>query len=309
MQDDRAVVTPKAITEGSPEVLELQQFSTISHGWTMLKLAMIICALAASMFLFKVALVQGGYYWFLVAVSFLCSVWVQHAMAEEVHDGVHYRLTVNRRMNNFLSGIYSSMMGASYSAFRTAHLMHHRHFGTPDDPDYPKYTSCPQSAAAWLRYFAFNFSGVAAVYSVAFGGRNKVQDESRDRLQHPLGTFAVQAGLIAGSWLFVPYWYICYVGALVTVSYGIAQLRTLLEHCNPEMPTGSLFNSPGVVGRNLFAAQFGYNYHGTHHLYPSVSNHKLGKFTRINEDCLNHAGVSSQGYVRRIIGLISGTRR
>jgi fatty acid desaturase len=283
----------------------LREMSAVSHSWTLAKLASALFGLAGSVTLFRLASQLGGWWWCLAGVAFFVSVWVQHVMAEEIHDGVHFRLAANHRANDALSGFYSCMIGIAFSNYRAAHLAHHRHFGSTEDPDYSKYSVCPRGIGQWFLYFAFNFSGVDALYRTLFGGRNQHQ-AARPSRQHPLGTFGGQLGLWAVSLPFAgPYWYpVCYAFALITVSYGITQFRTMLEHCDFSTPSGRLFNFPGLIGKHFFGAQFGYNYHGTHHLHPTVTNYRLGLFTQLNQESLTKSGIESVEFTTQATALI-----
>jgi fatty acid desaturase len=255
------------------------------------KLALILAGLIAAVGFGRLAM-AGGPMWLFVVASIAAAVWTQHAIAEEIHDGVHQRVFSSVQANELVSKLYASLIGVSFAEFRKAHLAHHRYFGTPDDPDYPKYESAPQGAAGWTAYFLYHFSGAAAVQRV-FAGSPEVADTTKKPggpwSQYPLGTAAAQGALLViGTILVHPLWYVvCWLLPLVTITYGITQLRTLLEHWSPEPwydprtnepRKGALYNLTGNVQRNVFGAQFGYNYHGTHHVHSAVPNYDLADY-------------------------------
>jgi fatty acid desaturase len=256
-----------------------------------IKVALIVGGLAAALGFGGLATAGGSMAW-LVLASVAAAIWTQHAIAEEIHDGFHQRVFSSIQANEIVSKIYASLIGISFSELRKAHLAHHRFFGTPDDPDYEKYESAPQGLAEWTKYFLYNFSGAAAVHRTFTGSQGSAdtaRKSARLLSQHPLGTAAVQATLLLiGAMLVHPLWYFfCWFVPLITISYGITQLRVMMEHWSPEPwydprtnepRKGALYNLTGSVQRNLFGAQFGYNFHGTHHIHPAVPNYDLADY-------------------------------
>lgn len=291
----------------------------------LLKFSLIMAGLAMSLFMARASLRIGVFHWdgmLLLIGSILAGVWTQHAAAEEIHDGVHLRVLSKPARNDLLSSLYSSLIGVSFVEFRREHLRHHRYFGTPQDPDFAKYAKAPGSLGDWVRYFGLYFCGIAAARRLLAAAANGGSAAGSHSLfgQHPAGTAAAQLALLGiGAVLVNPLWYIlCWAGPLFTVTYGITQFRTLLEHWSPyswvngktgERKIGGLFNLEGSVQRNLMAAQFGYNYHGAHHLLPAVPNTTLRRAVEKLDmnDYLNGATqIKTTTYAVRILEVFRG---
>lgn len=240
-------------------------------------------------------------------VAFAAGVWTQHAIAEEVHDGVHYRLLPDRRTNELMSGFWASAIGISFDGFRVVHLRHHRLFGTPEDPDYAKYAVKPSGPGGWLRYFALNFCGFNAFRTVL---ATRAQPAGGARhFQHPCGTALLHGTMLAasfasGSWVYPLFWLL----PLVTVTYGITQFRTLLEHWD-EVTDGSsrggtargaYFNLTGRVWKHVLASQFNYNLHGAHHQLPSIPNYNLARAVGEDLTAQEPGVVQTRGFLGRL---------
>jgi fatty acid desaturase len=292
---------------------DIRSLSVVRNWRGLAKLALVLFAIGVSVLCADLALAHHGP-WLLWPIAFLASVWGQHAASEEIHDGVHYRLLNGHRANDALSAFYASFVGISFREFRATHLLHHRHFGKPTDPDYPKYAKRPGSRAGWIRYVTGNFSGAAAVRRLVAGSIGS-RDPVRRFGQYPVGTAAVQLVLWGVTWIVVsPFWYpLCWVLPLITVTYGVTQFRTLLEHwkesTSDDRSTGGLFNLGGEVQKHIFAAQFGYNRHGTHHQHPSVPNYNLARLDRSlagNTDWTT--AVTSTSYSGRVTDVLRGSR-
>lgn len=281
-----------------------------------LKVALIVVGLGAAIGLGKLA-AAGGPSALLIVASVAASVWTQHAIAEEIHDGVHQRVFSSTSANEFVSKLYASLIGVSFTEFRKAHLAHHRFFGTPHDPDYDKYESAPQGFRQWTNYFVYNFSGAAAVHRILAGSTepgDTAKKASGPWSQHPLGTFAAQSILLmTATFLVHPLWYlVCWFLPLVTVTYGITQFRTMLEHWSPEPwydlrtgepRKGALYNLTGNVQRNFFGAPFGYNYHGTHHTHSAIPNYELADYA---EDAAApaHLPIRDSSFLKRLVQVV-----
>jgi len=281
-----------------------------------LKVALIVAGLGAALGFGRLAMAGGPMVLFLLA-SIAAAVWTQHAIAEEIHDGVHQRVFTSVAANELVSKIYASLIGTSFADFRKAHLAHHRFFGTPQDPDYEKYASAPFGAAAWTKYALVNFTGYAAVRRI-LGGLGQPAAPARKPAglwsQYPLGAAVAQFSLlVVGAALVHPLWYfVCWFAPLITITYGITQLRTMLEHWSPEPwydprtgepRRGALYNLTGSVQRNIFGAQFGYNFHGTHHIHSAVPNYDLADYA---EDAAMpaHLPIRSCSFLSRFVQVV-----
>ncbi|MGH9631284.1 MAG: fatty acid desaturase family protein [Bryobacteraceae bacterium] len=271
--------------------LKFKPLTVVSDRSAIMKAAAIAAGLVLGLLLARLALAGASIGIPEVALligAILASVWTQHAIAEEIHDGVHFRVLSNARRNDLLCSVYASMIGVEFLNFRRDHSLHHRFFGSPRDPDYVKYVQAPRGLGGWVRYLGLYFSGLAAVQRLI--DRRPSEEPKAAPVgflkQHPHGTAVAQLCLLGiGAVLVHPVWYfICWIGPLLTITYGITQLRTMLEHWSGEdwidpktgeRRTGALFNLQGGLQRNLFAAQFGYNYHGSHHILPAIPNTNL----------------------------------
>src|SRR5271154_6437913 len=60
----------------------------------------------------------------------------QHALAILGHDGTHFTLSHNRRLNDCLTNLIAFWpIGLTVSGYRTLHFKHHKHTGTEGDPE------------------------------------------------------------------------------------------------------------------------------------------------------------------------------
>lgn len=75
-------------------------------------------------------------YWPLWIFTFVVVSTRQHALWMIFHDSVHFHLAKNRRLNDNLSyGLLSVPLMLPLHTFRDIHLLHHKHVGTPLDPE------------------------------------------------------------------------------------------------------------------------------------------------------------------------------
>src|SRR5277367_3108190 len=71
---------------------------------------------------------------YVFAVAFIGSR--QHALVVLMHDGVHYRLLRNRRLNDWISEVILAWPHlVTARQYRKNHFAHHRHLNTAQDPD------------------------------------------------------------------------------------------------------------------------------------------------------------------------------
>jgi fatty acid desaturase len=251
-------------------------------------------------------------------IGFIMTSWTQLAMIEELHDGYHFRLLTSRRANEILTILYACSVGISVAYARVSHQRHHRYFGSPDDPDYPIYRTCPTGVAGWLKYVTVHFSGCAAVQGLL--RRQGIASGGTPDLQHPGGTIVLQCSLFGIFSLLVhPAAYIIFwLVPLLTLTFGMGRFRTMMDHWTPEpwidprlgKPfLGALYNFDGVFQRHIVGAQFGYNYHGMHHLAPSIPNYNLEKATEADYLCPSELVRTTTYYERLKEMLFNGYKQ
>ena len=60
----------------------------------------------------------------------------QHGLALLGHDGTHYTLSHNRKLNDFLTNLFAWWpLLLTNGGYRTLHNGHHKHLSTDDDPE------------------------------------------------------------------------------------------------------------------------------------------------------------------------------
>lgn len=290
----------------------VRQLSAIDHKRTVLKFALISGATAAAYTLVALGVVhQFGLLYF---AAFMMTSWAQNAILEELHDASHYRLARDRHLNELLGGMYGSLIGISLVNFRTRHGLHHRHFGTARDPDLPQYQTCPIGRRAWLAYFLINFTGYGAIKSLL--SSQSTLTTGQPSWQHPGFTLVMQVTLLVIGVAFnLPVFYFAFwLAPLFTLTYGISHLRTLLEHFNVErwqdpetgeLCYGAFYNFETGIQRHLFGAQFGYNFHGTHHAAPSVPNYHLMQLSLEDYRPIPDTIIHTTNYIARMREILS----
>lgn len=194
------------------------------------------------------------------------------------------------------------------SAYRRVHLDHHRHFGTDKDPDLWKYKEFPSSRLAFLRRFLFMFSGASALQG--FLVRNRQQKLSKlnkfERLFGPAisltvlwTVFWITTGNLGAFLLF-------YILPLATISKGLADLRTFLEHASQDGPV--LRNHLRLTIFDDCIGSYGFSEHGNHHSFPKFRYQELeaGQGGPEGRNHRHRWDEDTVSYLSRLRGLING---
>lgn len=94
----------------------------------------------------------------------------QHAIAILAHDGAHRLISRNRFINETLTALSLWPMGVSVPAYRRFHFAHHRHVGTPLDPERAETQRYPIPRRPWsdaLRSLAgLNWRDAAGIFKL-----------------------------------------------------------------------------------------------------------------------------------------------
>jgi len=219
---------------------------------------------------------------YVFAVAFIASR--QHALLVLMHDGVHYRLLRNRRLNDWMSEVllaWPHLVAARQ--YRKNHIAHHRCLNSAQDPDLMRRKGDP----AWV--FPQAIPDLAKILFRDATGLNapamlKLAASLASADTVPIGFLAVRYGFYAAS-LGV----IIYAGALegfalywlvpmFTWLVLIMRIRGIAEHHAIEGPDDAYpltRTTHATWLERIFLAPKNVNYHIEHHFFPSVPFYRL----------------------------------
>jgi fatty acid desaturase len=198
----------------------------------------------------------------------------QHALAILGHDGTHYTLSFNTRLNDFLTNLLCFWpLGLTVSGYRALHYAHHKNTGMPDDPELghkrmraPQW-DLPATIRTVLRYAALDMVGFSvADYLIIV----RFSKPGRRREYAPLVLFhaAFASVLLAlGCWVAALAWY----ASLVASFMMFFRLRLWLEH----QGTHDTQRIRLTWWQSLILAPHNAWHHWEHHKYPTIPYHRL----------------------------------
>jgi fatty acid desaturase len=209
-----------------------------------------------------------------------------------VHEGSHYCLAANRRLNSLLTNVLIGYwILFDEDGYRSIHTRHHTDLNEATDPDLPLYRVAPKR---WRLLLDFLSDGLwisvarrGLVYLGGGGGSNKAGFDGR-RLRHAGGKAAANLVLLAlllaihglplGALVYLLFW----VVPLLSFYPGLIRIRIITEHFAPEIMDPD--SQPVFVARSsvcgpiqhyLLGAQM--DYHFEHHLFPAIPYRHLAR--------------------------------
>lgn len=214
----------------------------------------------------------------------------QHAIAILVHEGAHYRLFANRRLNDWVAEVLLAWpLFGTMRGYAKTHFAHHRHVNSDQDPDWTRKQTpewhFPQRGRRLAGTLLKDLLGLNTFQVL---GRLKAHStaaavEKPDRLFTALrlgfyGAIALAISLL-GLWpAFLLYWLI----PALTWLKLVTRIRSIAEHFalpNDHLYTMTRTTHPSVLDR-LFIAPKNIHFHLEHHLYPSVPFFRLPELHR-----------------------------
>jgi fatty acid desaturase len=203
----------------------------------------------------------------------------QHALTVLGHDGTHYTLSRNARLNDFLTNLLCFWpLGLTVSGYRALHYAHHAHTGTENDPELghkrmraPQW-DLPNTPIRVLRYALLDLVGFSRADYVIIVRFAKPQSR---REYAPLALFHLAAlGLLlcSGLWLAAAAWYV----SLVTSFMMFFRLRLWLEH----QGTDDTQRLALTWSQGALLAPHNAWHHWEHHKYPTIPYHRLPQARR-----------------------------
>lgn len=205
------------------------------------------------------------------------------------HDGIHFLLCDNRRVNDFICRWFlHGPHGAPLGEMRANHLNHHMAFGAEDDHDRQYYDVVRFRGDAkkfrrwlWLSLFGGMTLPIIAkllrAQTASFAGRSAVAPSAGRGLD--MASVGVSQIWIACAAFACTGWWHAYlwlwVVPLFTVMVGLNTIRSCLEHADPRSPTPTLRSFVSNPVESFFLSPFNMCIHAEHHLVPAVPWHQL----------------------------------
>ncbi|MGH7925649.1 MAG: fatty acid desaturase family protein [Candidatus Binatus sp.] len=240
---------------------------------------------------------------YIFAVAFIGAR--QHALLVLMHDGVHYRLLRNRRLNDWMSEVILAWPHlVTARQYRKNHFAHHRYLNTQQDPDLIRRKGdpawvFPQAAPSLAKMLFRDATGLNAPAMLKLAAAVASADSvPKGFLALRYGFYAASLGVIiyAGALEgFALYW----VVPMFTWLVLIMRIRSIAEHHAIEEPDGTYPLTRTVQAswfERIFLAPKNVNYHIEHHFFPSVPFYRLPKLHAI---LLTKPGYSEGAHMTR----------
>jgi fatty acid desaturase len=221
--------------------------------------------------------------------AFIVIGWAQYSLGNALHEAVHYNLR-NKRTDRLAALLTAYPVGLTI-AYREVHLSHHKHLGTERDPEFAIYTSFPRTKSALILRFLWFVSGIPAVLQFLEQQRSAVSIGGKRSYFDLLCFAGVQLGLVGLFWWSYgsPLYYIAFWALpIATVGKLLSTTRLLCEHGSPAH-NWVVRTIDGSRWQTWLMGAFDFNYHGEHHLWPSVPYAQMRRLHRIHRTyCEQH---------------------
>jgi fatty acid desaturase len=221
-----------------------------------------------------------------------------YAFYSLIHDAIHYLIVRNKKWNNFIAQIFLGLpIFISLKQMRIAHLAHHKHLQTPQDPEMKhleyKEFQFPKTKAQLLQLFLMDLLGINFIYYQLLRAKNillnfKPSSFKMDRVYlFMFYTILFSIAIITGygKHLFL-YWLLPYA----TLYQVLNRLRLTTEHFN--IDENHAVNTRSVIPNFIESwtlTPHNLGYHLDHHLYPGVPFYNLPKLHQMLMEYENYS--------------------
>ncbi len=239
--------------------------------------------------------------------------------AELQHETLHGLAYRGRRANRVVGVLLGMPMLISFTAYRVAHMRHHRDLGTPMNREFFDYgdqygkgegRSRVRTALIWLvrftmahHYWQFATGVGQSVRGGDFDGESAVNTR-RMRTEHLLVLLVLVAATVLSVVFATAALVWVWLLPLVVVAAPVHALIELPEHFRCETLDRSPFVNTRTIKSNRLLTWFtnGNNYHVEHHLMPNLPIGRLPDLHTEVRDRLRHYHSGYFTYFKSLIG-------
>jgi fatty acid desaturase len=220
----------------------------------------------------------------------LIVIWIgarQHALAILMHEGAHYLLFKNRRVNAVVSELFLGWpVFITARTYRPSHFAHHRHVNTEKDPDlmrkqrWASEWEFPKSWGALVALLARDVFGLRTGQLFSdfgdMGDQTNTTEKRFDFYGVARTLYYVTILSVVTYFRLWPMFLLLWVLPILTWVKMIMRIRSIAEHFAVDHDTYAQTRTtlPSFLERLLVAPR-NINFHIEHHLYPSVPFFRL----------------------------------
>ncbi len=208
-----------------------------------------------------------------------------------VHDAAHYRLSRNKKINNWIGEIFCALplFPLTVHGYRNHHTKHHQYTNTTNDPDFfllnnNPYYGHPKSRKSICLDLIRSLLGGYFITTLLVSGSH-AELRNLYKVPNTLGyaRLCFFSSLIMLSLYFnffdllVLYWMVPVITSYSTIVY----VKTVIEHDRKELGNEikkTKHTKDNFISSVIFPHHM--NYHLAHHLYPSVPYYNLPKLQK-----------------------------
>jgi fatty acid desaturase len=223
----------------------------------------------------------------------LVIMWIgarQHALAILMHEGTHYLLFKNRRLNEVVAELFLGWpLFITNQTYRLGHFPHHRHVNTEKDPDlmrkqrWASEWEFPKSWGALAVLLAKDVLGLKTQQLISdfddMWDKKATTTKSQEGLNFYFVARMLYYVLMLSAVTYFHLWpmfLLLWVVPMLTWLKMVMRIRSIAEHFAIENDeyTPTRTTLPTLFER-FFVAPRNINFHIEHHLYPSVPFFRL----------------------------------
>lgn len=254
--------------------------------------------------------------WPLYIISLMFIACRQHALGVIMHDGVHYKIATNKKLNDIITEyIVALPIFTPLLDWRRAHFSHHRNPNSDEDPDW----MIKQNNSEWVFpkkkidfiKLIFKYSFCINLITLPLNKNLNIKQKIKYFIRAFLGTrpsprlkqekplrpkrynYIINTIFYISLFSSVVYlgifkeFLMFWIFPLLAWAQFLTRIRSIAEHFgieNDNIYDKSRTMYPTLLDKLFLGASWNINYHLDHHLYPSVPSYRIKKLHSLIKD-------------------------
>lgn len=202
-----------------------------------------------------------------------------------LHETSHKTMFTNIKINEFVGNLIGILAGYDFKTYRVNHMKHHKFLGTEQDPEFGNFIHKDNDSESKISLLlkSLLFVDFLKLFNNLLLNKKNITKKSINKIYFSIVFYLAMFFILYGSDIngIIYHAFILFL-AVGSVTFFLNRYRGVSEHPMGKSAESTMYTK---TNKNIlfqyFFANFNFNYHLEHHIFPEVSSYHYPSINKI----------------------------